>query len=148
MKREENIAFYKDGKPRVRPCYCKPETDKKYDDMPCDYGWHTSNRFFGAEIGKLDKNGKHIRVGDWVKNDKVAGIVSYYEEPCQFRVKVESCKYAKDINSIDIFYPTYFTRDEQVKWEVWDGIGNLNEWCNTFKKETKNGYKRDEGYSL
>lgn len=137
MKKEENIAFYKDGKPRIRPCYCKPETDKKYDDMPCDYGWHTSERFIGVELPKKDKNGVIIKCGSFVKNKKVSGVVKFFEEPLEFRVQVKNCKYAKDINSIELFCPTKIGIDEATQWEVYTGEDDFDKWMTDFPKEKK-----------
>lgn len=135
MKKEDNIAYYKNGKPRIRPCYCTPETDQKYDDMPCDYGWHTSNMFIGVELPKVDLNDRPIKVGSFVKNDRVAGVVKFFEEPMEFRVQIKNCKYAKDSNSIELFYPTKLGRPHKVKWEVFNGEGDLNEWMNDFPKK-------------
>lgn len=137
MSKENNIAFYKKGKPRIRQCNCTPDTDKKYEEMKCDYGWHSSNRFIGVELPKVDINDNMIKVGSFVKNDKVSGIVKFFEEPMEFRVEVKNCKYAKDQNSIDLFYPTKIGRSHKVKWEVFNGEGDIDKWMNDFPEGKK-----------
>lgn len=141
MKKEENIVFYKDGKPRIRPCYCTSETDKKYDDMPCDYGWHTSERFMGVELPKKDKNGIVIKCGSFVRNKQVSGVIKFFEEPLEFRVQVKNCKYAKDINSFDLFCPTKIEREEETQWEVYTGEDDFDKWMTDFSKEKEDGKK-------
>lgn len=137
MQPTENRSKYKNGKPRIRPSYCTENTDKKYEDMPCDYGWHDSEMFIGIELPKKDRNGKHLKCGSYVKNSKVAGQVKFYLEPMQFRVKPLNVKYAKDINSIELFYPTVIGRDETMTWEIWDEVTPLNDWMNKFPKVKK-----------
>ena len=122
------------GKKPTRQVFCTDEYSQKYLDMSTDYGWTTSDKFKGMSTGKIDSDGNEILVGDYIKNKKVSGRVVYFNEPCEFRVEVLECRWVKDVNSLELFFPTKLGRENPVGWIKKTCNTDLNEWLNDFPK--------------